>query len=64
MLKRNLIAIDLAKEVFQVCRVSKTGKTLSNKVMNRKRLKELLINTPASVVAVEGCGSARFSRST
>jgi len=67
MIKRNLIAIDLAKDVFQVCRVSPSGKTLSNKPISRKRLKELLINSKPSIVAFEACGSshywARFAKS-
>ena len=54
MTKRNLIAIDLAKTVFQICRVSSTGKTVSNKPVNRNQLKELLINSPPSIVTFEG----------
>lgn len=60
MNNRNVIAIDLAKNVFQVCRVSASGKTLWNKSMNRKRLKELLHNTKPSIVAFEACGSAHY----
>lgn len=60
MTKRNLIAIDLAKNVFQVCRVSTTGKTLSNKPFSREKLKELLINSTSSIVAFEACGSAHY----
>ena len=60
MTKRNLIAIDLAKTVFQVCRVSSTGKTVSNKPVNRNQLKELLINSPPSIVTFEACGSAHY----
>lgn len=60
MNKRNLIAIDLAKNVFQVCRVSTSGKTLSNKPVSRKKLKELLINANPSIVAFEACGSAHY----
>ncbi len=60
MTNRNLIAIDLAKDVFQICRVSKQGKTLSNKPVSRKKLKELLINSPPSIVAFEACGSSHY----
>lgn len=60
MNNRNLIAIDLAKIVFQVCRVSKSGKTLSNKQVNRKKLKELLMNAEPSIVAFEACGSSHY----
>lgn len=60
MTNRNVIAIDLAKNVFQVCRVSSSGKTLSNKPLTRSRLKELLINSKPSIVAFEACGSAHY----
>lgn len=60
MTKRNVIAIDLAKNVFQVCRVSTSGKTLSNKPLNRERLKELLVNSQPSIVAFEACGSSHY----
>jgi len=60
MTNRNLIAIDLAKTVFQVCRVSTSGKTISNKPFNRARLKELLVNSKLSTVAFEACASAHY----
>lgn len=60
MTKRNVIAIDLAKNIFQVCRVSTSGKTLSNKPVNRERLKELLVNSQPSIVAFEACGSSHY----
>lgn len=60
MTNRNLIAIDLAKIVFQVCRVSRSGKTLSNKPVSRKQLKELLVNAKPSMVAFEACGSSHY----
>ena len=60
MTDRNLIAMDLAKTVFQVCRVSTSRKTISNKPVNRAQLKELLVNSPPSIVAFEACGSAHY----
>ena len=60
MINRNLIAIDLAKTVFQVCRVTTSGKTISNKPVNRLQLKELLVNSSPSIVAFEACGSAHY----
>lgn len=60
MNNRNLIAIDLAKTVFQVCHVSASGKTLSNQSLSRKQLKELLINSQPSIVAFEACGSSHY----
>lgn len=60
MNNRNVIAIDLAKIVFQVCRATTSGKTLSNKPVSRSKLKELLVNSKPSVVAFEACGSAHY----
>jgi len=60
MTKRNLIAIDLAKNVFQVCHVSMSGKTLSNKPVSRKQLKKLLITSRPLIVAFEACGSSHY----
>ena len=42
MEKDNIIAIDLAKSVFQVCKVSSRGQIIYNREVSRKRLKELL----------------------
>ncbi len=60
MKNTNLIAIDLAKNVFQVARVSSSGKTVSNQPLSRKQLKVLLINSPLSTVAFEACGSSHY----
>lgn len=60
MNNRNLIALDIAKNVFQVCRVSKSGKTQANKPVSRNQLKELLMNSPPSIIALEACGSAHY----
>ena len=60
MNNRNLIAVDLAKNIFQVCRVSKSGKTQSNKPVNRNRLKEILVNSKPSIFAFEACGSSHY----
>ncbi len=60
MLTRNLIAIDLAKDVFQVCITNQSGNTTSNKPLKRKELKSLLINTKPTLIAFEGCGSAHY----
>ena len=41
----NVIAIDLAKSVFQVCVVSYQGKVLFNKTMSRAKLLAYLYNS-------------------
>jgi len=38
-----VLAIDLAKTVFQVCKTDSFGNVIYNKAVNRKRLKEILI---------------------
>jgi len=62
----NVIGIDLAKNVIQICKVSINGEIIFNKPVSPKKLKEILINERAAVVAMEGCGSchywARFSK--
>jgi hypothetical protein len=42
MLKTNVIGIDLAKNVLQICHISKHGELLSNKAVSRQKLKETL----------------------
>ena len=42
----NVLAIDLAKTVFQVCKTNSRGKVIFNKSFTRKQLKELLIKEP------------------
>lgn len=37
-----VLAIDLAKTVFQVCKTDSFGNVIYNKAVNRKRLKEIL----------------------
>jgi transposase len=60
MNNRTLIAIDLAKYVFQVCRLSKSGKVVYNKLVSRKQLHSLLANSAPGIVAFEACGSAHY----
>jgi transposase len=60
MLKSNIIGIDLAKSVFQVCVISKDGELISNKVVSRQKLKEILAKSHPAVVGIEGCGSSHY----
>ncbi|KKK56684.1 hypothetical protein LCGC14_3062070, partial [marine sediment metagenome] len=50
----NVIGIDLAKNVIQVCKVSKHGELISNKAVSPSKLKELLAKATPSIVAMEG----------
>ena len=56
----NILAIDLAKNVFQVCKRDPKGKVIFNRELSRAKLKELLAKQPRSVVAMEACGSAQY----
>jgi transposase len=56
----SLIAIDLAKNVFQVCTMSTNNHVLMNESFNRKGLTEFMLNQPASVVAMEACYSSHY----
>ncbi|NRA70636.1 MAG: hypothetical protein HRU24_06405 [Gammaproteobacteria bacterium] len=60
MLKSNIIGIDLAKNVFQVCVISKDGELISNKVVCRQKLKEILAKSHSGVVGIEGCGNSHY----
>ena len=53
-----VIAIDLAKTVFQVCLFDRAGKVLWNRHMSRNQLSAFLAKQPPSVVAMEACGGA------
>lgn len=56
----NVISLDLAKNIIQVCNISKHGELISNKAISPQSLKELLANSTPSVVAMEGCGSCHY----
>lgn len=57
----NVIGIDLAKNVIQVCKMdSNGGELFFNKAVSPKKLKELLAKSPPSIVAMEGCGSCHY----
>lgn len=60
MRKYSVIAIDLAKNVFQVCKVSPQGKILYNREISRAKLKQLLTTEKVSLVAMESCSSAHY----
>ena len=55
-----LMAIDLAKNVFQVCLIGEHGQVLSNRKVTRKKLAELIVNTPPTMIAMEACSSAHY----
>jgi len=66
MIYSNVIAIDLAKHVFQVCKASQDGTVIYNRTYSRQKLKELLVKEKTALIAMESCGGthywARFAR--
>lgn len=66
MKHRTMIALDLAKIVIQVCKISKHGEIAFNKGMSPAKVKQLLATSPPCIVAMEGCGGfhywARFAQ--
>jgi len=60
MTQCNVIAIDLAKNIFQACIMTPNGKITFNKAMSRAKLKEWLVKQKLSLVAMESCGGAHY----
>lgn len=54
------IGIDLAKSVFQVHVADRFGNKLWSKKVSRAKLRELIVNTPESLIGMEACGSAHY----
>lgn len=53
MLKSTLFGIDLAKNIIQVCEVSKHGELVSNKTVSRQKFKELQVKAKPPVVSLQ-----------
>jgi len=54
------IAIDLAKNVFQVCALNSQNKVLFNKKLSRKKFIEFMAQLPHSKVFIEACYSSHY----
>jgi transposase len=59
-MKVTLIGIDLAKNVFQVCGVNQAGKQVFNRQVRRAKLMELLVQYPATTMAMEACSGSNY----
>lgn len=55
-----LIAIDVAKSVFQICQLDHRMNVLRNEQVRRGRLLETMAQLPISVVAMEACYSSHY----
>ena len=60
MNQRNVIAIDLAKDTFQICTMNSHGKIGFNQAFSRSKLKRWLPQQALSVVVMESCGGASY----
>lgn len=54
------IAIDLAKNVFELAVAHETGKVLDRKRLSRNQLRRYFENCPPAHVVMEACGSAHY----
>lgn len=59
MNKSNVIAVDLAKQIFQIALISHQDRLLSNKSMRPNRFRDYLVKQPHALVAFEACGRAQ-----
>ncbi len=56
----NRIAVDLAKNVFQVCALNAHNTVLFNKKLSRKKFLEFMAQLPSSNVYIEACYSSHY----
>lgn len=60
MVNLNVIAIDLAKNNYQVCKIGKERQVIYNKEVSRQKLLQLLVSEKQSLVAMESCGGTHY----
>lgn len=58
MNKNNVISIDLAKNVFQVCLLNQHNKIVTNKKVTRSKLLKEVLNLDATHIVMEACYSS------
>lgn len=56
----NLLSIDIAKNVFQLCGVDTNGKIVKEKKVSRNKLRETIVEWQPKTIAMEACGSANY----
>jgi transposase len=56
----NVIAIDLAKDIFQVCVMNRHNKIIFNQAFSRSKLKTWLPKQALSVIVMESCGGSSY----
>ena len=60
MVNDTLVAVDLAKSVFEVAVSRRPGKVASRQRLTRGQFKEYLATCPRAMVVMEACGSAHY----
>lgn len=60
MAKHTLVSIDLAKNVFQICGLTRQQKIVFNKQLRRAELADFMVNQPPCEVAMEACYSSHY----
>lgn len=60
MSQHNLITIDLAKSVFQVCGMNDHRNITVNKALNRHQLPAFIAQQPPTEIAMEACYSSHY----
>lgn len=60
MQKDTMIAVDLAKTVFQVHGATMTGQEKFRKKLSRQSFSRFMAEQPPAVVVMEACGSAHY----
>lgn len=58
MLEISILAVDLAKNSFQVCAVRGDGTVVSNRAVSRPRLYQLFAEQEGCIVAMEACATS------
>lgn len=60
MTDNNLVSIDLAKSVFQLCQFTDDNRIASNRKVSRTKLSRVAAQLPPSTVVMEACYSAHY----
>lgn len=60
MNQSNTIAIDLAKNVFQICVLSSHQRVIEEKRPSRAKLMQFMMKQEPSIVAIEACYSSHY----
>lgn len=54
------LGIDIAKDVFQLCGISRGGAVVLTKRLRRKQLLNFIANVPSCTIGIEACGGAYY----